>query len=94
MNTHREDAAFLLERARVNEDATEALADSTAAVAHATLALAEEQRTANLHAYMEATRQAMRDAGPFETAVIDATVIHDWIGEQMAIIRERLGLEK
>lgn len=92
MNTHREDAAFLLERARLNQDATEALADSTAAVAHATLALVEEQRTANLQAYMADTmieRRNTKGVGSEGLKVID-----DWISEKMSMIRERLGMEK
>ncbi|UDL15424.1 hypothetical protein SEA_PEPE25_49 [Microbacterium phage Pepe25] len=89
MNTHREDAEFLLERARTNPEASEALA--TAAVAHATLALAEEQRTANLQTYMADTMHARR--GVRETPETMA-IVDEWISSQMGVIRERLGMEK
>ncbi|QJD53273.1 hypothetical protein SEA_TEMPO_50 [Microbacterium phage Tempo] len=92
MNTHREDAAFFLERARTNPDTAEALADSTAAVAHATLALVEEQRTANLQAYMADTMTERRNTKGVGTAGLK--VIDDWISDQMAMIRQRLGMEK
>ncbi|UOW92795.1 hypothetical protein SEA_ROBINROSE_52 [Microbacterium phage RobinRose] len=92
MNTHREDAAFFLERARTNPDTAEALADSTAAVAHATLALAEEQRTANLQQYMAETMLTRREEKSLNAAGLK--VIDDWISDQMAMIRQRLGMEK
>ncbi|AYB70160.1 hypothetical protein SEA_ONEIAGILLIAN_50 [Microbacterium phage OneinaGillian] len=92
MNTHREDAAFFLERARTNPDTAEALADSTAAVAHATLALVEEQRTANLQAYMADTMAERRNTKGVGAAGLK--VIDDWISEKMKEIRERLGMEK
>lgn len=93
MMNHADEARALLQRAQVNADCAEALADSTAAVAHATLALAEEQRTANLQAYMDSTQRARERAGSMRNAS-EAAVVDDWIGEQMAIIRERLGLER
>lgn len=92
MNTHREDAAFFLERARTNPDCAEALADSTAAVAHATLALVEEQRTANLQHYMAETMVTRRKESTLNAAGLK--VIDDWISEQMSEIRERLGMQK
>ncbi|UVT31318.1 hypothetical protein SEA_MARCIE_55 [Microbacterium phage Marcie] len=90
MNTHAENAESLIARSHTNSD--KALAYAMSAVAEATLALAEEQRTANLQTYMTDTVAARRDTKGVSEAGLK--VIDDWISEKMSMIRERLGMEK
>lgn len=89
MNTHAENAESLIVRSHTNSD--KALAYAMSAVAEATLALAEEQRTANLQTYMADTMHARR--GVRETPETMA-IVDEWISSQMGVIRERLGMEK